>query len=190
MPAGSSKAAGKLFVADTNNHLIRVVDLADQSVSTLAISGLQPPKPPADESAESVVPGRVEQRLDPVSVRPANGQIRLEVSLELPAGMKINSAAPMSYRIDPADKKSEGGLVAPELLGKPTRVEKPAATLAIPLAVASATGNQTLRVSVTYYYCRAGAEGLCKMGSVVWIVPIQLSDQAGAAAVVLRHQVR
>ena len=43
-PAGISAAAGKLYVADTNNHLIRVIDLdRDHQVSTLSITGLQPP---------------------------------------------------------------------------------------------------------------------------------------------------
>ena len=45
-PAGISAAAGKLYVADTNNHVIRVIDLnSGNKVSTLALAGLQPPKP-------------------------------------------------------------------------------------------------------------------------------------------------
>ncbi len=44
-PAGISAAAGKLFVADTNNHLIRVIDLtAPYRVTTLTIEGLSAPK--------------------------------------------------------------------------------------------------------------------------------------------------
>ncbi len=43
-PAGISAAAGKLYVADTNNHLVRVIDLKDGSVTTLEIHGLTPPK--------------------------------------------------------------------------------------------------------------------------------------------------
>ncbi len=43
-PGGFSAAAGRLFVADTNNHLIRVVDLtAPFSVTTLQIHGLTAP---------------------------------------------------------------------------------------------------------------------------------------------------
>ncbi|HEY5311625.1 MAG TPA: hypothetical protein VIK18_03875, partial [Pirellulales bacterium] len=43
-PAGLSAAAGKLYVADTNNHLIRIIDLENRDrVSTLTIQGLVPP---------------------------------------------------------------------------------------------------------------------------------------------------
>jgi len=52
-PAGITAAGGKLFVADTNNHLIRVVDLTQSNrVSTLTIAGLRPPVLP--EEAPSV----------------------------------------------------------------------------------------------------------------------------------------
>jgi thiol-disulfide isomerase/thioredoxin len=44
-PAGISAAGGKLYVADTNSHLIRVMDLAGtNSVKTLKIEGLSPPQ--------------------------------------------------------------------------------------------------------------------------------------------------
>jgi DNA-binding beta-propeller fold protein YncE len=42
-PGGLSAAGDKLYVADTNNHVIRVVDLKTRQVSTLKISGLSPP---------------------------------------------------------------------------------------------------------------------------------------------------
>jgi hypothetical protein len=41
-PAGLSLANGKLYVADTNAHRIRVVDLATKQVSTLALQGVDP----------------------------------------------------------------------------------------------------------------------------------------------------
>jgi DNA-binding beta-propeller fold protein YncE len=44
-PAGISAAGGKMYVADTNNHAIRVVELAEPyRVTTLSILGLSPPK--------------------------------------------------------------------------------------------------------------------------------------------------
>lgn len=43
-PGGISIANGKLFVADTNNHAIRIVDMASRRVSTMAIGNLTPPE--------------------------------------------------------------------------------------------------------------------------------------------------
>jgi DNA-binding beta-propeller fold protein YncE len=44
-PGGIAAAAGKLYVADTDNHAIRIVDLRrGNRVSTLSIRGLQAPK--------------------------------------------------------------------------------------------------------------------------------------------------
>jgi thiol-disulfide isomerase/thioredoxin len=40
-PGGLSVAAGKLFIADTNNHSIRVIDLKTKQVSSLNINGLR-----------------------------------------------------------------------------------------------------------------------------------------------------
>ena len=43
-PAGLTAAKNKLFVADTNNHRIRVIEMGSSvTVSTLEISGLEPP---------------------------------------------------------------------------------------------------------------------------------------------------
>jgi DNA-binding beta-propeller fold protein YncE len=42
-PAGLAIANGKLYVADTNNHAIRTVDLSSRQVATLTIDGLTPP---------------------------------------------------------------------------------------------------------------------------------------------------
>jgi DNA-binding beta-propeller fold protein YncE len=44
-PGGISYAAGKLYLADTNAHRIRVVDLKTKTVSTLALQGVEAPKP-------------------------------------------------------------------------------------------------------------------------------------------------
>jgi DNA-binding beta-propeller fold protein YncE len=42
-PGGLSIAGGTLFVADTNNHAVRTIDLATKEVRTLGLTGLTPP---------------------------------------------------------------------------------------------------------------------------------------------------
>ena len=57
-PGGLSVANGKLYVADTNNHAVRVVDLKTKQTSTLHIKGLEPPPDVA------TTPGRERQRAE------------------------------------------------------------------------------------------------------------------------------
>jgi sugar lactone lactonase YvrE len=42
-PSGLAVADGRLYIADTNNHAIRVADLSDGTVRTLELRGLEPP---------------------------------------------------------------------------------------------------------------------------------------------------
>jgi DNA-binding beta-propeller fold protein YncE len=51
-PGGISAAGDRLFVADTNNHAIRTIEIASGEVTTLELPGLQPP------SAWSYLTGR------------------------------------------------------------------------------------------------------------------------------------
>ncbi len=45
-PGGLSVAGDKLYVADTNAHRVRVVDLKTKAVSTLELKGVEPPRAP------------------------------------------------------------------------------------------------------------------------------------------------
>jgi hypothetical protein len=189
-PAGISAAAGKLYVADTNNHAIRVIDLVNGNrVSTLEIAGLTPPTPPAPEeaAAEDLFAGAVEVNVDPVSVRPVDGQIQLQARIALPIGWKMNDLAPQRYQVKvegsagPIDRQGVGDVVVRD---------EPAAEFAISLPVTAAQGQETVQVAVEYYYCQIGAEGLCKVGTVAWTVPLAVGGAASTNEAVLNHQVQ
>lgn len=187
-PAGLAVANGKLYVADTNAHRIRVIDLEQgNAITTLEIAGLTPPA----AGAAAPLAGRVglpERLTDvpPVKLKASGGQVRLAVQLTLPQGWKINPMAPMSYQMQTA---AATGPVDREAIGKRQKVTPPAAEFEIPLAIGSNTGNDVLQVSVNYYYCLEGAEGLCKMGTVTWKLPLEVSADAGEPQAVLRHTV-
>jgi hypothetical protein len=36
---------------------------------------------------------------------------------------------------------------------------------------------------MNYYYCQEGDNGLCKIGSVVWTIPVQLSADATTSTI-------
>jgi DNA-binding beta-propeller fold protein YncE len=42
-PGGLSAAGTTLYVADTNNHVVRTIDVDTREVGTLSINGLTPP---------------------------------------------------------------------------------------------------------------------------------------------------
>jgi len=186
-PAGVSYAGGKLYVADTNNHLIRVVDLAsNHRVSTLRIEGLTPPEPPEKSgTAKPSFPGAKQVKVDTATLKPAGGEITLQLALELPIGWKINPIAPQTYYIEataaqgPIDRSALGQLVQ-------SKKKAPDFTVTLP---ARDQGEDTLKVTLQFFYCQEGAEGLCKVGAVTWTVPIDMQQNAKASSVRLEHRV-
>lgn len=183
-PGGISAAAGKLFVADTNNHAIRTIDL-DQGnrVATLAINGLEPPRQrqPSDEGS-SAFADALTVNVKRARVQPKSGLIRLAVRLKLPDGYKINPDAPMKYRVMAA---SEQGPVDRAAIGELVNVEQPSATPRIDVPVTATTGTDSLKVSLVYFYCQQTDRGICKQGAVTWTVPLEISPEAKYEVVTL-----
>ncbi len=168
-------------MADTNNHLIRVIDLKNNNaVTTLDIKGLQPPKLPEPPSSADEEAGRVIDVPRSI-VKPEGGALRFAVKLTLPEGYKINAIAPMRYRVN---AEGESGPVDRTAIGKSVKLDKPAAEFEfkVPLKSAPAkalAAEDALRVSLDYFYCQEGAEGLCKAGRATWNVPVKLAEDAG-----------
>ena len=179
-------AAGKLYVADTNNHAIRTIELSgSHKVSTLEIAGLTPPKPPKAE-AKPHFPDAEHVNLAPVTVKPEDKAVKLQVVLTLPAGYKINPLAPLRYVVESADKQ---GPFNRESFGKLVSVEKPSSTFEIVLPLDEASGSEKLTVSLGYYYCQNGSEGVCKVGSVAWTLPLTVSATATETEAKLTYKV-
>jgi len=185
-PAGLAYANGKLYVADTNNHLIRTIDLKrGNRVATLEIAGLEPPAQPAPAEVKPNFAGAVKVDLAAAELKPLDGKIKLQIALKLPEGYKLNEAAPLRYLVESADA---GGCVSREVLSKFVTVKEPATSFDIELPVSKRTGRDRLAISLGYYYCQEGAEGVCKAASVVWHLPLKVSD-SGTEAASLPYQV-
>jgi thiol-disulfide isomerase/thioredoxin/sugar lactone lactonase YvrE len=182
-PAGLSIAGRRLYVADTNNHLIRVVDLDTRQVSTLTIAGLTPPTQKADAKPDFSDAARV--RLPATRVKAEDGMIRLEVSIELPSGWKTNPLGKPNYWIDSPE---QSGAIDRAAFGR-RRLEEPSSTWTVEVP-AAASGKDTLELATNYYYCQESDEGVCKVGAVVFTIPLTVSDNAPQSTVALRHTVR
>jgi hypothetical protein len=188
-PAGITAAAGKLYVADTNAHSIRVIDLQQNNkVSTFVVAGLEPPQGgKAAVEEQPSFPRAKQVELEPAQVKPADGKIQLDVSLKLPVGWKINPLAPQRYFVEIVEKS---GPVDRKAVNKLVKVEPPAKEVSIELPISEASGKETLKVSMEYYYCQESNEGLCKTGSVTWTVPLVLSDDAKESKIAIPYVVK
>jgi thiol-disulfide isomerase/thioredoxin len=192
-PGGLSIANGKLYVADTNNHAIRVVDPATGKTSTLAIRGLQPPQARAAASgatADSVVAAATlsqEIAIAPQKLALAATGGALKIDVELPAGYHLNEDAPQRLQVSVvrgAPTLSFAGEQTFKSGGKDVRLP-----LTVPLR-ASAEGTAELRAQLTAYYCREDNTGTCRVKTLVWKIPVQVSADAGAPReIILRAKI-
>lgn len=173
-PGGLAIAGQDLYVADTNNHVIRRIDLTTGEASTLVLHGIE--EFAVDEGAAAYT-GQV-VTLDPAGVTAGPGTIQL--AIELPADHKVNEDAPSSVVFDVDSEVVE---LAAGLEQSITGAELP-----LDLDVVFTPGETTLTADVTLLYCRNDAEGLCIIEQVRFVQPLSVGD-TGASQVVLPHTV-
>jgi len=172
-PGGLALANGNLYVADTNNHAIRVIDLKTKKASTLRLTGLTPPAKNMQALETAVGPNAEEVKVAAQKIRTgANGALQIDV--ELPEGYHLNPLAPQRYKVS-VDGKS---LAVDEKVA--ARASK---DLKLPLRVpfnASEVGPATVRAQVTLFYCREDNTGTCRIKTLVWQVPVEVTNDASA----------
>ena len=174
-PGGLALANGNLYIADTNNHAIRVVDLKTKRATTLRLNGLTPPAKNMQALETAVGPNAEDIKVAAQKVR-AGASGALQIDVELPAGYHLNPEAPQRYKIS--------------VDGKSLAVDEKAAArsskdLKLPLRVpfnASGVGPATLRAQVTLFYCREDNTGTCRIKTLVWEVPVEVTNDASAPA--------
>jgi thiol-disulfide isomerase/thioredoxin len=168
-PGGLSVAGDKLYVADTNNHAIRVVDLKTKETTTLQIKGLQPPalNQAAAENSEAA-PNSEEIKLAPQKVRA--GETVILINVELPAGYHLNPTVPQRYKVS-----IENG--AQSLVIDQQNASRSAKALQLPVRIpvrATGAGAAELRASFTFVYCREDNTGTCRIKTLVWHAPVEV----------------
>lgn len=153
-PEGVVAGNGYLYIADTNNHLIRVANLAAGTLHTLRLHGLaqlQASTPPA-RAGEPV-------RLAPHTVAP--GQVAVTLELKLPAGYKLNADAPQTVQVF-------GNSAA--------RTEYTFKAAETPAFTTTVTTDCELEVELTLYYCQTADERLCMIHNVRLALPLAISN--------------
>ena len=171
-PGGLSIAAGKLYIADTNNHVIRVASLGSDEVGSLKLRGLAVPE------AVAVFEGVTWLDDEPVTMPTqslmAGATGELTINLELPSGYKVNPAAPVTYAV----YVQGDGLQVPNA-GRPLSAHAIELPLRLAWLTLSGTHRAALDIEVTFYWCREDNTGVCMIQSARWHVPVSISETDG-----------
>jgi sugar lactone lactonase YvrE len=179
-PSGLSVAGGKLYIADTNNHAIRVADLTTAEVTTLRVRGLSIP---------TAIVGFREARFrleEIINVAPqpvkAGEAGRVTLELALPAGYHLNPRAPLTYRVE---VRGEGISVAEE--DRRFHRVAPRLPLTIPFQASAGQHQAALDIDLTFYYCREDNTGVCAIHSARWNVLLRTVDDGTAVEPVVSY---
>jgi hypothetical protein len=166
-PGGVSIAFGKIYIADTNNHSIRVADLKSKKVETIQFKNLEKLRP---------LKAKHEQFTGEMMTLPlqtvAPGEALLTMQLELPESYKLNTLAPSVVSITSSQEPIAGsGNQRQQIL---RNLKFP---LSVPLQVRE--GDISLNINFVIYYCQSVQESLCYFKEAHLNVPVRITQGAG-----------
>ncbi|MCA9829789.1 MAG: redoxin domain-containing protein [Dehalococcoidia bacterium] len=171
-PSGLSVAGSTVYVADTNNQSIRLVDRVTGQTRTLALTNLA--------VAMTRLPGRL-TRVELTQADVAPGVGTLQVSISTPAGYHLNSLAPGRMSLTTGD----GSVV--EISEASLTWQTDGSSVAFPVPVSLGPGETTVTAVVEAYYCREGEEALCFIQQAEVVVPVRVTAGASAGDVTLAY---
>ncbi|BBO16653.1 conserved hypothetical protein [Candidatus Brocadia pituitae] len=181
-PGGLSIANNKMFVADTNNHAIRIVDMKTREVSTLQIKGLKTRVTVKAPSAG--IPPFAKAVELPIKTLKTDADIQLTMNLNLPRGYHLNPNVPLAYAIE------AGKGIQLEQGKQDVKLENPVLPIRVSFKTGTDVQNTDLKVSTSFYYCREDNIGACLIDAVVWHLPVKIDKDAGDTAVTLDYDVK
>ena len=173
-PGGLSLAESILYIADTNNHVVRLLDLEEGTVDTLRFSN--PEALVIDAEALTLLGGNQGDdeltQLEPQQVAAGMGALNLQLSFadDLKINPLIDSQLVLTLDSQPL-------------------AEAVLADNAASLPVTFVEGGGRMRAELTLYYCREGAEALCYIESVRWDIPYETAESAEQSEIVLARQI-
>ena len=155
-PSGLSFADGRLFVADTNNHAIRTVDLATGTVSTWPLRRM-----------DKLIPPLGTARFMPAT-RVRSGRVRLLVEYKLPDGHEFSTSATSDLTLHAHD-----GEYAVALGDGKAEI------------FLDVSADQLLQMEAKVYYCAESSPGTCLYAQVAAALPLRVAP-SGSQTVRLR----
>ena len=170
-----------VYVADTNNHLVRLVDLESGLVKTLSLTNVPAPAsriPPRTRRLADL-PGTVEVAAKPLRLTSGSrGEIHLR--LALPDGYHYTKEATSEWQV----LREARSVVVVEEASARGVLPHEAGTIVIPVQAQDEKGRSALRVEAVAYFCKD--DGVCLVGAVIVNVAMEVGE-GGASKVEVEH---
>ena len=168
-PGGISVDGDLAWVADTNNHVIRTIDLTAGVTSTMVFTGIDSFTTSADSDDYwgTVVPV--------AEVSAGAGTADLVLDITLPDGYKVNDDASSSMVL------TGDGAVASFPLGNTLDLTGASFPVRVPLQLHE--GEGLLTADLALVWCRKDAEGLCLFERTRFEVPLDVEATGPSASI-------
>jgi len=164
-PSGLAIAGQKTFIADTNNHQIRVFDMA-ATTGVLNIRGLG--KTLNRHNAAMLCTSIATQEITlPRQKIDANADGVLCVRIHLPDGHQFNSASPFEYVL-----RTQGTVLNSEIANQIQSPEQSLDMLEIAWQSGEAAQKANIALELQFYFCSHGEGGQCRLRSVIYKIPL------------------
>jgi sugar lactone lactonase YvrE/thiol-disulfide isomerase/thioredoxin len=172
-PSGLSATSDTLYVADTNNHRIRTLDLATGELTTLALSNL--------EIATVTMAGVIDDNVVLLPQRVAPGEVEIVLDLKVPEGYKFNTDGLFEF-----EWSADSDLLSPQGTAR-YEARGPEMPVRLTGTVGAGSGTAVLTATAVVFYCPAVDETFCLIRDVNFTAPIEV-EPGGANSVRLTHQ--
>jgi len=175
-PGGIDFANGKLYIADTNNNVIRVVDLASKTVSTVEFPNPELLQAPPQTTQPATSPFGSDEVVTVATQTVGAGEGLIRLNITMPEGYDFNDQAPFTV-IWPENTVAQ---VAPD--NQQTRIVMPEMPLDVPVTFSE--GQTDLAVDLTIYWCEEINKSLCFVKRVTLDLPLTvLAEGENTAAI-------
>ncbi len=170
-PGGLSVAGSSLYIADTNNHRIVVMDLNTKQSRVFEIAGLaapNPPKPVAVRDTANAIDTAVKSFV-------LGEKLPVKIALMIPDGYKLNALAPVRWELFTDGTQSIFPTVA---LGQRNQVVVTDGHATFDMPLTGESGTATMYIRVDYGYCGTEENAVCRLATATWRVPITIAADA------------
>ncbi len=174
-PGGLSYADGILYVADTNNHAIRTIDLKAEIVDTIEFTNREALI--IDDSRLTLLGGNTgDKSIIMAGIHQvATGEGALTLRFNLPAEFKINPLIDSQVSVTWGEPVQQ------------TTAPVTGNSVSIPLEISE--DNSFVMAEVTLYYCREGEEALCFIEGFNYFITLEVAAGHEIADITLEREV-